>query len=273
MAEDKKITVGIISLGDMGSGLARLLVGHGYPVTTNVEGRRHVHHHALPYSPIVHLTNTLPSEDTLARAREAGATLLPSDEALVAANDIILSVVPPRDAFATAQRILTALTNLPTPRTTPLYFADMNAVSPSSLKAIFSIFAPLPPDTLHFIDGSILGGPPSPLPSTPTSNNEDGTAWKRPLLPTSGPHSVASVSPHLATVLNTKHISPDLGAASGLKMCFASIAKGFAAIAVQAVTTAKRLGVLDELKSALAEISPGNLGRVEKSVVGMVPKA
>jgi len=42
MAEDAKVTIGIISLGDMGSGLARLLVAHGYPVTTNISGRRHV---------------------------------------------------------------------------------------------------------------------------------------------------------------------------------------------------------------------------------------
>jgi hypothetical protein len=74
-------------------------------------------------------------------------------------------------------------------------------------------------------------------------------------------------------VLNTKHISADLGAASGLKMCFASLGKGFAAIAVQVVTTASRLGVLEELRSALAEKSPWGLERIDRSVVGMVPKA
>ncbi len=35
-------TIGIISLGDMGSGIARLLVAHGYTVATNAEGRRSV---------------------------------------------------------------------------------------------------------------------------------------------------------------------------------------------------------------------------------------
>lgn len=118
--------------------------------------------------------------------------------------------------------------------------------------------------------GSILGGPPSTPPYTDDTNS---SSWKRPILPTSGPYSIASLSSHLASVLNTKHISPDLGAASGLKMCFASIGKGFAAIAVQAVTTAKRLGVLDELKAALGEMAPANLERVERSVVGMAPKA
>lgn len=33
-------TVGILSIGDMGVGIAKLLVAHGYRVVTNVEGRR-----------------------------------------------------------------------------------------------------------------------------------------------------------------------------------------------------------------------------------------
>jgi hypothetical protein len=32
--------VGIISFGDMGSGLARLLIAHGFTIVTNCEGRR-----------------------------------------------------------------------------------------------------------------------------------------------------------------------------------------------------------------------------------------
>jgi 3-hydroxyisobutyrate dehydrogenase-like beta-hydroxyacid dehydrogenase len=35
-------TVGIISIGEMGLGIAKLLVASGYRVTTNVTGRRHV---------------------------------------------------------------------------------------------------------------------------------------------------------------------------------------------------------------------------------------
>jgi 3-hydroxyisobutyrate dehydrogenase-like beta-hydroxyacid dehydrogenase len=35
-------TIGIISIGEMGLGIAKLLVASGYRVTTNVTGRRHV---------------------------------------------------------------------------------------------------------------------------------------------------------------------------------------------------------------------------------------
>lgn len=33
-------TVGILSIGDMGVGIAKLLIAHNYRVVTNVEGRR-----------------------------------------------------------------------------------------------------------------------------------------------------------------------------------------------------------------------------------------
>jgi hypothetical protein len=33
-------TVGILSIGEMGMGIAKLLIAHNYRVVTNVEGRR-----------------------------------------------------------------------------------------------------------------------------------------------------------------------------------------------------------------------------------------
>lgn len=44
-----RATVGIISLGDMGSGIARLLVAEGYSVVTNCAGRRYLLHLFLPF--------------------------------------------------------------------------------------------------------------------------------------------------------------------------------------------------------------------------------
>lgn len=32
--------IGILSLGDMGAGIARLLIAHGFTVATNTQGRR-----------------------------------------------------------------------------------------------------------------------------------------------------------------------------------------------------------------------------------------
>lgn len=64
-----------------------------------------------------------------------------------------------------------------------------------------------------------------------------------------------------------------IGAATGLKMCFASLSKGFTALAIQSYTTAQSLGVLDDLKQELDGFSPGVKARAEKGMVGMPPKA
>ncbi|KAK0673276.1 6-phosphogluconate dehydrogenase, partial [Cercophora samala] len=234
--------VGIISMGDMGSGIARLLVAHGYAVLTNVSDR---------------------SEDTQSRARDSGAILLPSDEPLVQHADLILSIVPPAEAYPTAKRILLASVDDREKRgKRGWYYADLNALSPSTLVSLSSLFNPLP--HVNLIDGSILGGPPAFV---------DGE-WTRPVIPTSGPVSLSGVLPGLGEVLREKYISSDLGRASGLKMVFASLSKGYAAVALQAVTTARQLGVLPELLESVAEVQGEQAAkRLERAVTGLAPKA
>lgn len=40
MASSKLATIGILSIGDMGMGVAKLLVAKGFSVATNCSGRR-----------------------------------------------------------------------------------------------------------------------------------------------------------------------------------------------------------------------------------------
>lgn len=56
-------------------------------------------------------------------------------------------------------------------------------------------------------------------------------------------------------------------------MCFASMNKGFTAIALQAYTTAERMGVLPQLQAHLKEYTPALSAAAEQSLVGMPPKA
>ncbi|KAH7031584.1 6-phosphogluconate dehydrogenase [Microdochium trichocladiopsis] len=258
MAAAPLAKIGILSIGDMGMGIAKLLVANGFAVATNGKGR---------------------SNDTIDRAKAAKVELLNSDEDLCEQCAVILSVVPPRDAVATAQRIIDAAITGPFPRKAtdgkePLYFADLNAVAPSTIKSIAELFdkasSKRPETAVRFIDGSIIGGPPA------LAKPAADAAWKRPSIPTSGPHSIGSISdfgPKLSTTLNMRHISPTIGAASGLKMCFASLSKGFTALAIQSFTTASRLGVLDELTSELATHSPASLKTAQFGLTGMPPKA
>ncbi|KUI53955.1 2-hydroxy-3-oxopropionate reductase [Cytospora mali] len=261
MTPSSLATVGILSIGDMGMGIAKLLVAKGFSVATNCQGR---------------------SKDTRARVEAAQVTDLSSDAELVKKCDVVLSIVPPRDAQATAQRIIDAM-QLVTKAKPPLYFADLNAVAPSTVKAIAkTIGAAQVPVVL--IDGSVLGGPPHPVDggggSSSTTTSVSPTAavgdWNLPSIPTSGPVKVADIPGYgaaLAKALNMKHISEEVGASSGLKMCFASLFKGYSAIAVQSFTTAQRMGVLGPLREAMEEIVPGRVKQTENALVGMPPKA
>jgi 3-hydroxyisobutyrate dehydrogenase-like beta-hydroxyacid dehydrogenase len=73
--------------------------------------------------------------------------------------------------------------------------------------------------------------------------------------------------------MNIKHISDDIGIASGLKCCFATTTKGFTALCIQAFTTASNLGVLPNLLEELEERTPGMVKRAKGGVTGMPPKA
>ncbi|KAH6692319.1 6-phosphogluconate dehydrogenase [Plectosphaerella plurivora] len=254
--------VAVLSIGDMGVGIARLLISQGFKVVTNVTGR---------------------SEDTATRARDAGVELLATDSDLVAKSAIVLSVVPPRDAAATAQRIIDALPATSDSARNPLYYADLNAVSPATASEIAALFARAR-SPVRFVDGCILGGPPrqttTPDPGTNASTTDEAVpsvpGWVTPGIPTSGPHPIASIpdiGERLSSTLSASHIAPTVGAASGLKMCFASLSKGFTALAVESFTTAHRLGVLSHLRAELADRLPLHAQMAERSVVTMPPKA
>ncbi|KAH9838208.1 hypothetical protein Tdes44962_MAKER08212 [Teratosphaeria destructans] len=237
-------TVGILSIGDMGLGIAKLLKAHNYRVTTNAADR---------------------SQATQDRASKNGIDLLPNDIELARAADYILSIVPPRDSLATAQRIAKAASETSLQQRRPLYYLDLNAISPRSAREIGDLFGPSAA-SIRYIDGGIIGGPPK--------LKGDGT-WSRPSVPVSGPHRLehAPVSgQHLAHTLNIRHIDETIGSATGLKMCFASLSKGFTALAIQSLTTAHSLGVGEELLFELEARNPGARKQVE-SVTNMAPKA
>ncbi|KAK8090094.1 hypothetical protein PG997_005055 [Apiospora hydei] len=234
--------IGILSIGDMGMGIAKLLLANGFAVATNCKGR---------------------SQETIDRCQAANVEVLKSDVELTDACSVILSVVPPRDALATATRVVESLVGVSQRAAGPLYFVAgahpvrgrMHLGWPPSLKK--------KPD-----EG------PSSADADTDKDKDISKSWSRPGIPTSGPHKLSDIPVYgeaLATTLHTRHISPEIGAASGLKMCFASTTKGFTALAIQSFTTAQKLGVLDELKQELSD--RGAWDRAAGSVTAMAPKA
>ncbi|KAH8878963.1 6-phosphogluconate dehydrogenase C-terminal domain-like protein [Thozetella sp. PMI_491] len=240
-------TIGILSIGEMGLGVAQLLKFHQYRVVTNVAGR---------------------SKATQDRARENGIEGVDDDLALVQQSDYILSIVPPRDAIKTAERIRTAAAASPeiSQGTKTLHFLDLNAVSPTTSAEVVAVFANSP----HVIpyDGVISGGVPHP-----TTFDDEGkaTQWHCPTLLMSGPNKVED--PDLIRILNLDHMSEKVGAAVAVKMCFSMTTKGFIALAIQSFTTAHRLGVRDELETFLGKYKPATLKMAQDGLVTMPPKA
>ena len=125
-------TVAILSPGDMGHAVGRVLGEHGLDVVTCLQGR---------------------SERTRGLARQANIRDLPSLEELVAQSDLILSIVVPGEAVGVAQRVADALraTHADT------LFADCNATAPQTAEAMNAIVTSAGG---RFIDASVLGGPP-----------------------------------------------------------------------------------------------------------------
>ena len=235
--------IAVLSIGEMGFGIARLLMHNSYQVITNLDGR---------------------SESTRNRALQAGIKVLSLHE-VVLRSDIILSIVPPNDALAMGQSIATTAKHaLPSNSEKRIAYIDLNAISPRLAKDISEAVNSA---NLIFVDGSILNFPPKLL--------EDGT-WFKPVLVTSGPLSVAipsEWSKELLPVLNIRHLNQKIGSASGLKMCFGSIFKGHVALAIQSYTTAQNLGVLEELRRELQEQFPVITETFDKMMLGSQYKA
>lgn len=242
-----RATIAVLSIGQMGLGIATLLLANDFKVITNVSDR---------------------STATKERARSVGIEQLNSDVELVKQADYILSIVPPKDASSTAFRIISALKHegARANKKESLWYLDLNAGSPDSATALAALFAQEAPHVL-FVDGGIIGSPPS---------QKQDTTWLRPGIPLSGPHELSSApvaGALLAQTLNTRHLDAHVGSASGLKACFAALTKGFTALALQSFTTAANLDVLPHLRDYMDEYNPGARERAERSIVGCTGKA
>ncbi|KAJ5294368.1 hypothetical protein PENANT_c006G11038 [Penicillium antarcticum] len=267
-------TVGIVSIGEMGLGMARLLKAHDYHVMTVAQGR---------------------SEHTLARINSAGIEILPSDEDLVIQADYILSIVPPKNTMATAQRIAKAYAYTSPQNQTKeaaregsrlkrneLYYLELNAVPARMAAEMASLFDAKENSDLkisdksdisdqsgksgcHFLDGGIIGGPPQ--------STQDG--WTRPSVVLSGAVDMhlAPAFEALAEVLNLQLVSAQLGAAKTLKLSFSALTKGLTALSIMSFSTVHKVSMLPQLLALLEEQSPRTAALATHGVIGMSPKA
>lgn len=155
----------------------------------------------------------------------------------------------------------------PAGRKEPLYYLDLNAIAPKAALNINELLAEN--QSIMFLDGGIIGGVPYPLKSD--ERPEKKIRWHSPNLIVSGPNKLPDE--RLAALLHIDHLDAPIGAATGLKMCYACMTKGTYALAIQGFTTAHELGVLPELREYLDRFFPAVLKFAERGLVTMPHKA
>jgi 3-hydroxyisobutyrate dehydrogenase-like beta-hydroxyacid dehydrogenase len=125
-------TVGILSPGDMGHGLGRVLARHGLRVIAALDER---------------------SQRTRGLAAAAGIQDVGSLERLVSEADVVLSVLVPSEAVPAAERVAAAVRST----RASLLYADLNAVAPETTKQVGQIVSAA---GARYVDGGIIGNPP-----------------------------------------------------------------------------------------------------------------
>jgi len=133
-------------------------------------------------------------------------------------------------------------------------YADCNAIAPNTSKQIDEIISNAGG---RYIDAGIIGGPPS---------QDEETRFYA-----SGPHEDILTQLDGYGIL-VRPMGGEVGRASGIKMCYASVTKGTAALHAAVLTTAESLGLSRELLKELEE-SQGQRLQAMESIKTLSAKA
>jgi 3-hydroxyisobutyrate dehydrogenase-like beta-hydroxyacid dehydrogenase len=232
--------IAVVSMGEMGSGIAGLLVENGARVLTSLEGR---------------------SAASASRAQAAGVENF-ADAEMIEEAELVLSIVPPTAAGATAERFLPLIKRS---ARKPM-FLECNAIAPQTVLALAKPFAE---GGLRFGDAGIIG------PSPKTRGPKTGGPKKRVTSPRfymSGP--VRKEAELLRSFgLDTRVLSDAVGDASALKMAYAGINKGFQAMGAAMILGAARNGAAESLVAELKDSQPELYAWLSKVLPAMYRKA
>lgn len=191
------------------------------------------------------------SQRTRDLAQKAGIVDVPTYPQLVTEADLILSIMVPAQAMNAAEAVADALQQTDT----TLTYSDCNAISPQTVRKIGEIITSAGG---IFVDASIIGPPP-----------------RRP-----GASRFYASGPHLNVFtdlnnygLDVRVLGDEIGLASAIKMCYASLTKGLTALCTELLTAAEMLGVSDALTAEFKLSQAALYERMERGLPGMPPKA
>jgi L-threonate 2-dehydrogenase len=184
--------------------------------------------------------------------RAAKAGMQAADDAQLMQADMLLSIVPPGEALALAKRFAPLIERA---NKKPIY-VECNAVNPTTMRRIAEVVTAT---GAEFVGGCIIGPPPVP-----------GSANTK--LYVSGPaaQDVLKLNDYGLIV---RFVEGSLTAASALKMSYAGITKGFAALAAAMMLAATREGSAEALKKELGESQAPLQAWLARQVPAMYGKA
>ena len=191
------------------------------------------------------------SARTRALAEKAGIIDVPTYRQLVTESDLVLSIMVPAQAMSAAAAVADALRGTDT----PLTYADCNAIAPQTVRTLGEV---LTSAGGIFVDASIIGPPPR----------------------TAGATRFYASGLELETFLmlnryglDVRPLGDEIGLASAMKMCYASLTKGLTALCTELLTAAEVLGVSDALTAEFRLSQSALFERMEEGLPSMPPKA
>lgn len=223
-------TVAILSPGDMGHAVGRLLQDHKLRVVTSLAGR---------------------STRTRNLSELAGIIDVTSLDELVQQSDILLSITVSEAVPGLCQEIAEALQRTGA----DMLFADCNAISPQLSRRMDQVISSAGG---RYVDASIIGGPPC-------GNNN-------PRFYVSGTNA-AELNQLEEFGLDIRIIGTEVGQASGIKMCYAALTKGSAALHTQLLMAASLMGLSQPLREEFRHSEPTVQQRMESSISDLPAKS
>ena len=191
------------------------------------------------------------SNRTCELAQNAGIEDVKSYPKLITQADLILSIMVPAQASAAAQLVADTLQKTDTTIT----YVDCNAIAPQTVRQIGNTIAAAGG---NFVDASIIGPPPR-RPNTTR-------------IYVSGPQTdiITELNEFGLVILS---LGNEIGHASAIKMCYASLTKGLTALCTELLTAAEILGVSDALTKEFQLSQVSLYERMERGLPGMPTKA
>jgi 3-hydroxyisobutyrate dehydrogenase-like beta-hydroxyacid dehydrogenase len=226
-------TIGILHPGEMGAAVGQCLVTAGHQVLWLPAGR---------------------SEATAGRAQAAGLTAAADLADLVRQADVVLSVCPPHGALEIARQVAGAGFG-------GLYL-DANAIAPATAREVAGIVAG---GGATYVDGGIIGTPPVKPGFIRLYLSGDQAAEIRALF--GGSAVDVRLVERDGEVEGADGLggSAGLGAASAVKMAYASWTKGSGALLLAARALARAEGVEDALLAEWEQSQPGLIQRWDRA--------